>query len=266
MTQVILIPARYDSSRYPGKPLAMLRGATGLLKPLIQRSWEAARATGLDARILIATDDHRIADVATAFGAEVVMTPDNCRNGTERCAAALAQIGAEADIIINLQGDALLTPPWFLPALSAALQRDPTMMVATPAIAAAGDVHRRLLADQAAGRVGGTTVVCNHAGNALYFSKAVVPHVPAARVGEVNLPVALHVGVYAYRRTALEHYGQLPASVLEDLEGLEQLRFLDAGVPVKVVDVDARGHDIWELNNPSDLAPIEAALAARGIE
>lgn len=266
MSSVILIPARHDSSRYPGKPLAMVRGATGIAKPLIQRSWEAACAASLDARILIATDDTRIADVARGFGADVVMTPRDCRNGTERCAAALDQLAPDVDLIVNLQGDALLTPPWFLSALSDALHRDPDAQVATPAIVATGDVHRRLLADQAAGRVGGTTVVRNRAGDALYFSKAVVPHVPEAQIGRSDLPVALHVGVYAYRRTALASYGQLPASALEELEGLEQLRFLDAGLPVKVVEVDPRGHDIWELNNPSDMAPIEAALMARGIQ
>lgn len=266
MTVAVVVPARFASTRYPGKPLAMVRGAGGTAKPLIQRSWEAAIAGAEGARVVIATDDGRIAEAAARFGADVMMTPEGCANGTERCAETLDRLGAEVEIVVNLQGDALLTPPWFLPPLVQALRDDPAVDVATPAIRASGEVHRRLLADQAAGRVGGTTVATSAAGRALYFSKAVIPHVADARIGEPDLPVFLHVGVYAYRRSALERYAGWPMSALEQLEGLEQLRFLDAGVPVSVVEVDPRGCDIWELNNPSDLAPIEAALAARDIQ
>lgn len=266
MSTAIVIPARYQSSRFPGKPLASVRGATGVVKPLIQRSWEAALAGAEGSRVVIATDDERIVSAAHGFGAEAIMTPPDCANGTERCAAALPLLGPDVDIIINLQGDALLTPPWFLPPLLRALESDPQATVATPAIRASAEVHRRLLADQAAGRVGGTTVARNRAGKALYFSKAVIPHVPEARLKDSSLPVFLHVGVYAYRRAALERYGQLPASLLEELEGLEQLRFLDADISVDVIEVDAAGHDIWELNNPADLPPIEKALAERGLE
>ncbi|UAK24978.1 3-deoxy-manno-octulosonate cytidylyltransferase [Sphingomonas nostoxanthinifaciens] len=260
----IVIPARYASSRYPGKPLATLTGATGETKPLIRRSWEAARQVPGVAHIVVATDDVRIADAVHAFGGAVAMTPESCANGTERCAAALPALG-DVEIVVNFQGDALLTPPHFVGALIEAMLADESIAVATPAIVAGPVTHRRLVEDQAQGRVGGTTVVCDARGNGLYFSKSVIPHVPADRIGEAGLPVRLHVGVYAYRRFALERYAQHPASALEGLEGLEQLRFLDAGVPVRVIDVDPHGADIWELNNPSDVAPIERALAARGI-
>lgn len=265
MSIVIVVPARFASSRYPGKPLVGIRGATGVEKSLIHRSWDAAMAAADGARVIVATDDDRIADAARGFGAEVAMTPERCANGTERCAAVLDGLDAEAEIIVNLQGDALLTPPWFLTALVDALRADPDAQVTTPAIRATPAVHRRLLDDQAAGRVGGTTVATAANGQALYFSKAVIPHVPEAAIGDPDLPVYLHVGVYAYRRDALARYAALPESALERLEGLEQLRFLDGGVPVRVVDVDPRGCDLWELNNPTDLAPIEGALAARGI-
>jgi 3-deoxy-manno-octulosonate cytidylyltransferase (CMP-KDO synthetase) len=265
MSIVIVVPARFASSRYPGKPLVGIRGATGVEKPLIRRSWEAAIAAADGARVIVATDDARIADAARGFGAEVVMTPESCANGTERCAAVLDRLDPAVDIVVNLQGDALLTPPWFLTALIDALRADPAAQVATPAIRATPDVHRRLLADQAAGRVGGTTVATAANGRALYFTKAVIPHVPETAIGDADLPVYLHVGVYAYRRAALDLYAALPESALERLEGLEQLRFLDGGVPVRVVTVDPRGCDLWELNNPTDLAPIEAALAARGM-
>jgi 3-deoxy-manno-octulosonate cytidylyltransferase (CMP-KDO synthetase) len=265
LTAAILIPARFASSRYPGKPLAPLTGAGGEAKPLIRRTWEAGCKVPGMAAVTIATDDRRIAEAARGFGAAVAMTPEACANGTERCAAALDALADDVDIVVNLQGDAPLTPPHVLAALVDAMRADPAIRVATPAIRATPDVQRRLFADQAAGRVGGTTPVTDARGDALYFSKSAIPHLPAGRIGEAGLPLFLHVGVYAYRRPALTDYAAAPASVLEELEGLEQLRFLDMAVPVRVVEVDPQGADIWELNNPEDVPVIEAALAARGI-
>ena len=261
----IVIPARYASTRYPAKPLALLRGAGGAAKPLIQRSWEAAQAVPGVARVIVATDDARIAEAAQSFGAEVAMTPESCANGTERCAAVLPTLDGETEIVVNLQGDAPLTPPEFLTALIDTLCEDASAEVATPALRCAPELQRRLLADQAAGRVGGTTVARNSFGDALYFSKAVIPYLPAARVGDPDLPLFFHVGVYAYRPAALRAYADAPPSALEQLEGLEQLRFLDQRLPVRVVEVDGAGYDIWELNNPEDVPVIEAALARRGI-
>ena len=128
------------------------------------------------------------------------------------------------------------------------------------------DKGGELFADQAAGRVGGTTVAVDGQGDALYFSKSVIPHVPPARVGDPGLPIFFHVGVYAYRPAALAAYAAAAPSALEELEGLEQLRFLDRRLPVRVIEVDAAGHDIWELNNPEDVPVIEAALKRRGID
>jgi 3-deoxy-manno-octulosonate cytidylyltransferase (CMP-KDO synthetase) len=253
----IVIPARYASSRYPGKPLASLAG-----KPLIQRSWEAAMAVPGAVAVIVATDDDRIAHVARNFGAAVVMTPSDCANGTERCTAALGAVPAHIDVIVNLQGDAPLTPPWFVTGIVDRLAESGAAM-ATPAIRASEQVHRRLLADQAAGRVGGTTVVADAAGRALYFSKAVIPHMPAEDIG--CAPLFLHIGAYAYTRASLHAYAAHPACTLERLEGLEQLRFLDMGAAVALAEVDPRGRDIWELNNPEDVAPVERALAALGL-
>lgn len=265
MPAAIVVPARYASTRYPGKPLVPLKGASGVAKPLIQRSWEAAMAVPGVARVIVATDDERIALAARGFGAEVAMTPEASRNGTERCAAALSAIGDE-DIVVNLQGDAPLTPPAFVSDLIAAMNADPGIKVATPALRATPEIHRRLLADQGADRVGGTTVAIGRNGDGLYFSKSVIPHVSPSTVGDPALPVFLHIGVYAYRRSALQAYAALSQTPLELLEGLEQLRFVEHGWPVRVVEVASPGYDIWELNNPQDVAPIEAALAARGLD
>jgi 3-deoxy-manno-octulosonate cytidylyltransferase (CMP-KDO synthetase) len=265
MKTAIIVPARYASARYPGKPLVSLKGAGGTFKPLIRRSWEAAMMVPGVERVIVATDDDRIADVARGFGAEVVMTPATCRNGTERCAAVLPAL-PDVDLVVNLQGDAPLTPPAFVTALIETMEQDDTIGMATPVLRATPIVHARLLEDQRAGRVGGTTVAIGAHGDALYFSKAVIPHIPTAQTGNPALPRFLHIGVYGYRPAMLKAYAALPASPLEELEGLEQLRFLEHGLPVRVVEVAPPGYDLWELNNPEDVPAVEAALAQSGLE
>jgi 3-deoxy-manno-octulosonate cytidylyltransferase (CMP-KDO synthetase) len=261
---VILIPARYASSRYPGKPLVELRGAGGVAKPLIQRSVEAARKIAGVGGVFVTTDDERIADACGRFEVGVIMTSPECRNGTERCAEALAQLH-QPDLVINFQGDALLTPNHFVEGLIERMRRD-DVDVATPAMRLRSEEVRTLQAEEAAGRVGGTTVVTGDAGRALYFSKRLIPHLPAGALDQPLSPVLLHVGVYAYRPTALAAYAQTPPTELEQLEGLEQLRFLVAGIPVAVVEVEPPPFALRELNNPEDVAPIEEALARAGLE
>jgi 3-deoxy-manno-octulosonate cytidylyltransferase (CMP-KDO synthetase) len=261
---VILIPARYASSRYPGKPLVELRGAGGVAKPLIQRSVEAARKIAGVGGVFVTTDDERIADACGRFEVGVIMTSPECRNGTERCAEALAQLH-QPDLVINFQGDALLTPNHFVEGLIERMRRD-DVDVATPAMRLRSEEVRTLQAEEAAGRVGGTTVVTGDAGRALYFSKRLIPHLPAGALDQPLSPVLLHVGVYAYRPTALAAYAQTPPTELEQLEGLEQLRFLVAEIPVAVVEVEPPPFALRELNNPEDVAPIEEALARAGLE
>ncbi|RVT41016.1 3-deoxy-manno-octulosonate cytidylyltransferase [Sphingobium algorifonticola] len=265
MTTAIVIPARYASSRFPGKPLAPLVGATGVAKPLIQRSIEAARTvTGVD-YLYVATDDARIADAARACGTAVAMTPPECANGTERVAAALAELPDDVDIFVNFQGDALLTPADLVERLIAHMIAHPDCEVATVAVRCSPSAYAHLVADQAQGRVGGTTVVCDAKGDALYFSKRVLPHITPGSPREATPPVLLHLGLYAYRRSALARYAALPATDLEHIEGLEQLRFLYHGMAVAVVAADPPAWDAIELNNPSDGDPIEAILATRGL-
>lgn len=260
----ILIPARYASQRYPGKPLADLRGAGGEALSLIRRSWEAACAVADAGRVWVATDDARIADHVAAFGGQVVMTPETCRNGTERCAAAIEALGEAAPIVVNLQGDAPLTPAFVVADLVAALAADPEAVMTTPAVRCSPTLYRHLVTDQAAGRVGGTTVVFNAARRALYFSKRVIPHVPEAQA-DAHEQVHLHLGVYAYRPAALAAYAATPPSPLEALEGLEQLRFLETGQVIRVVPFAPLDWDCIELNNPEDVPAIEAVLRQRGI-
>jgi len=266
MTDVlIVIPARHASTRYPGKPLVPLRGATGQEQILIQRSWNAARQVPGNPRIVVATDDARIADAARGFGAEVVMTSGTCRNGTERVAEAAAQLGGSFDIVLNLQGDAPLTPPWFLTALVDGLRADPGSEIATPVLRLDGATLAALRADRAAGRVGGTTAVFGAGGRAMYFSKEVIPFLADRFAPDAATPAFHHVGVYAYRPAALAAYPTWPVGPLETLEGLEQLRFLENGRSVLCVEVDAKGRQFWELNNPADVERIEAILRAQAM-
>lgn len=261
MSVLIVIPARYASTRYPGKPLVALRGASGEAKSLIHRSWDAAMSVdGVD-RVVVATDDERIKGASEAFGAEVVMTSDLCQNGTERCAEAFDKLGGGYEIVINFQGDALLTPPWFIEELIADLRAHPIAEVATPVLRTDGLALSGLLEDRRAGRVGGTTAVFGADNNALYFSKEVIPYLGKTYENKEETPVFHHVGVYAYRPSALAAYPRWAMGPLEHLEGLEQLRFLERGVHVLCVEVPAKGRQFWELNNPEDVTRIEATLA-----
>jgi len=194
-----------------------------------------------------------------------LMTSPECRNGTDRSSEALAS-RREPDLVINLQGDALRTPPAFVDALIRRMDEEAEALVATPAMRLTSGELRVLMAEEAAGRVGGTTVVTDDRGRALYFSKRLIPHLPTGALDGELSPVELHVGVYAYRPEALERYAATSVGELETLEGLEQLRFLVAGIPVAVVDVETPPFALRELNNPEDLAPIEEALAAAGLE
>jgi len=260
MSVTIIIPARYASRRYPGKPLVELRGPDGVAKSLIRRSWDAAMTvSGID-RVVVATDDDRIRSHAEGFGAEVVMTSANARNGTERCAEAMAAMGEDAEIIVNLQGDAPLTPAWFVEDLVAGLRAAPDIGMATPVLRCDAKALAGFQADRAAGRVGGTTAVMRPDRRAIYFSKEVLPYTEKGWSDPVP-EVWHHVGVYAFRPDALSAYKSWPEGALEVREGLEQLRFLENGADILCIEVEAKGAVFWELNNPEDVARIESALS-----
>lgn len=260
MKTVILIPARYKSTRFPGKPLAELTQKDGSRKSLIQMSWEVASTiAGVD-EVHVVTDDNRIRAAAEGFGASVIMTSPEAENGTARCAEALASGAVTADLVVNFQGDAPLTPPWFVEDLIAAMKADPGAQMATPVLQCDPATYAMFVEDRQNGRVGGTTAVFGEDYRALYFSKEIVPYIDPGRVPARDIPVYHHVGVYAYRPEALRSYTFWGVSRLEVLEGLEQLRFLVHGIPVRCVVVESRGRVFWELNNPADVDRIEKVL------
>ena len=255
----IVIPARFQSQRFEGKPLAMLRGATGVEKSLIQRSWEAGCAVPDVRRVIIATDSEQIFEHARGFGGEVMMTSSAAENGTERC-GEIAERLTDAELIVNLQGDAPLTPPEFVTAVIDAMNGE---QMATPVLRCDAQTLRRFRDDRSQGRVGGTTAVFDRLGRALYFSKEVLPF--SDSLGPEDA-VFHHVGLYAYRAETLRRYKAWQMGHLERIEGLEQLRFLENGVDVRCVEVEANGRVFWEVNNPVDIERVERALAEMGIE
>jgi 3-deoxy-manno-octulosonate cytidylyltransferase (CMP-KDO synthetase) len=260
MKTLIVIPARYASARFPGKPLAMIAGPDGA-KTLVQRTYMAGqRAAALTgAQLIVASDDARILAHVQGFGGQGVMTSQGARNGTERCAEVAAQMPG-FDLIVNLQGDAPLTPPWFIADLIQAMSAQGGADVATPVLRCTGQMRTALLADRSAGRVGGTTAVFAADGRALFFSKEVIPHSAAQYSDTDTTDVYHHVGLYAYRPDSLRQYPLWPAGPLEQSEGLEQLRFLEQGRHIACVQVDAKSHQLWEVNNPPDIPIVERML------
>lgn len=210
--------------------------------------------------MIVATDDRRIEKAATAFGAEVLMTVRDCHNGTERVAATVEALREKFDFVINLQGDAVLTPPWVVSAVAAAAD-DSAVEMATPATLMTSESYGRLRDAKAGGEVGGTTVVFDIAGFALYFSKSVIPFV---RSGSSRLPVWRHIGLYGYRPSTLRRLVRLPQGPLEKVEQLEQLRALEHGIKVRVMPVDYRGRTHWSVDSPEDLIRCENLIRSEG--
>lgn len=235
MNAICIIPARYGSKRFPGKPLASDTG-----RPLIQHVYEAAAAARRIDTVLVATDDDRIRDAVEGFGGRCVMTRADHPCGTSRV-AEVAQAFPGADLVINFQGDEPDLDPALLDRLVEAMEADPSIEAAT----LAGP-----LADEEWDDAGAVKVVLGAAGDALYFSRAPVPH---ARDGEDSrqAPRLKHFGIYAYRAEALRDYARMPPSPLERTERLEQLRWLEHGRRMRVLVTDQRPGGI---DTPEDYA------------
>ena len=230
----IVIPARYHSTRFPGKPLALIDG-----KPMIQCVYERAGTTRAD-QVIVATDDERIAAAARLAGADVCMTAASHASGTDRIAEVARLRGfVPDDLVVNLQGDEPAMPAVIIEQVAAALVAHPRAAIAT---AAAMVESRGEFLDPNV-----VKVVADHEGRALYFSRAPIPH---DRDGG-GFEARRHIGLYAYRTRALLRFASLPPSRLERLEQLEQLRALEHGLEIRVVEAAARpGVDV---NTPDDL-------------
>jgi len=243
----VVIPARFASTRFPGKALALLEG-----RSLLEHVWRQARRSRA-ASVVIATDDERIAAAARALGADVAMTRASHRSGTERAAeVAIARGWPDDAVVVNCQGDAPLIPPGAIDQVAGLLASAPTAAMATlcTPITAAGDYRSPHV----------VKVVCDAAGRALYFSRAPIPATSHADGGE--FPASFrHVGLYAYRAGALRQLASAPPCALEESESLEQLRVLWLGLEIRVALArDLLGPDV---DTPEDLERA-AAFMRRG--
>jgi 3-deoxy-manno-octulosonate cytidylyltransferase (CMP-KDO synthetase) len=246
MSAVGLIPARYASTRFPGKPLALIDGV-----PMLERVWRAATECEALDRVIVATDDARIAELCEAIGALCVMTDADHPTGTDRIAQAAR--GLEAEIIVNIQGDEPLIEACVIEAAIGALRDRPAAVMATVA---------HLARPQELDDPNAVKVVIDRRGLALYFSRAAIPApAPAAGVGAERGPCWRHIGLYAYRRDFLQVFVGLSRGAAERTEELEQLRALEHGYAIAVATID--GWCSASVDVPQDVIEVEKLLANR---
>lgn len=250
MKFVGIIPARYASTRFPGKPLAMLGG-----KPVIQRVYEQVKACFDD--LYVATDDERIFDAVKAFGGNVVMTSEDCKNGTERCLDAYKRLGLDCDVIVNIQGDEPFIQPRQVNSLIECFDTEGTDIATLVKPFEAADGLERLECPNS------PKVVFDENGFAIYFSRSVVPYLRGVEKEEwLNVHTFYkHLGIYAYRADILEALTKLPQSSLEKAESLEQLRWLENGYRIRIgiTDVETIG-----IDTPDDLERAKEFAATVG--
>ncbi len=236
-----VIPARYASSRFPGKALALIAG-----KAMIQHVVERVRLAQTVSRVVVATDDDRIRKAVEEFGGEAILTRHDHRSGTDRVAEVATHVPAE--IYVNVQGDEPLLDPAAVDAVVSAMHDDDAIQIATPCVAIS---QPNEIMDPNVAKV-----VLDFEGNALYFSRAPIPWV--RDTGETVAARHLkHIGLYAIRRDALMEYPTLPPGELEHLEQLEQLRWLENGFGIRVVETD---YDAVSVDVPSDIERVERRL------
>jgi 3-deoxy-manno-octulosonate cytidylyltransferase (CMP-KDO synthetase) len=240
-----IIPARYASTRFPGKPLAMIEGKT-----MIQRVYEQACKSQLLHLVVVATDDDRIAQHVADFGGRVVLTGAHHPSGTDRCYEALQQLDGAIQYVINIQGDEPFVAPAQIDELAAVLATG-HIELATQMIAV--DSHEMLF------DTGEVKIVLNHNNEALYFSRNVIPAIKnqLPQQWHMHHRYYRHVGLYAYRRDVLEKITRLPVSTLEQAESLEQLRWLQNGFVIKCVPTQFESHCI---DSPQDVEKVLALM------
>jgi 3-deoxy-manno-octulosonate cytidylyltransferase (CMP-KDO synthetase) len=241
MKVIGVIPSRYGSTRFPGKPLAPIAG-----KPLLQWVVEGARQSRRLSEVLVATDDERIAELCRKIGVDFAMTSPELPTGTDRIEAAVR--GREADVVVNIQGDEPMTNGHILDALVEPMVEDASLEMATLG---------KKLQDEDLENQNAAKIALDSRGRALYFSRYPIPF---SRSSEARHEIGLkHIGIYAYRRAFLERFCRQPPVPLELSEGLEQLRALYLGASIAVVRVE---HESWEVNVPDDVAEVERRMKA----
>jgi 3-deoxy-manno-octulosonate cytidylyltransferase (CMP-KDO synthetase) len=262
----IIIPARYASVRLPGKPLVSIAGHT-MLERVVALAKTASRGLARGS-VIVATDDERIAKHCKEIDVAHVMTPPECPSGTDRVAEAVKSVKEKPDFVLNLQGDAPLTPPDFLRAMIDSFIASPCDMI-TPVTRMTWDELDRLRENKKVTPLSGTCVAIEErSGNALWFSKNIIPALrkeQQLRAESKISPIYRHIGVYGYARAMLERYASLPEGRYEKLEGLEQLRALENGYKIRCVEVEYKDlPNMSGIDSPEDVARAEELIKKHG--
>lgn len=260
---LIVVPARFGSTRLPGKPLIMIAGRT-LLDRVVGVARRAAAIAG-NCEVVVATDDARIADHAAALGIDVAMTDRRIASGSGRACAAARQRTCPPSIVVNLQGDAPFTPPEVVAGLLAAAREHDAACV-TPVVRLDWPALDAMREHKRAAPFSGTTCVRSPDGQALWFSKTILPAMrdeQALRAAPLS-PVYRHLGLYAYRLEALETFEATQPTPYEQLEGLEQLRFLETGMTIQTIEVAPPIHAMSGIDTAADVALAEDLIARWG--
>lgn len=265
-TIAIIIPARYASTRFPGKPLADIAG-----RPMIERVAFIAKQTARqipNVHYAVATEDQRIVDFCAARDIPAILTDDTCKTGTDRVAQAIKNLGWTPDIILGLQGDAPFTPISAVTGVIEALRANPRVDVATPVVNLRWAELDQLIAGKKSTPFTGTTCVMDSSGRALWFSKNIIPAMrkeKELREKSEFSAVYQHLGLYGYRASALQKFMSLPEGVYEKLEGLEQLRLLenDMYIQAVVLNIDL-GLAQAGVDSPEDIIRAEGVIAKHG--
>lgn len=264
MKTLIVIPARIGSTRFPAKPLHKIAGHS-----LVSRVADVAArvaAARSDMSYVIATDDHAIMDHAAEIGAPAVMTDPELPSGTDRALAAAHAQDEAPDFILNLQGDAPFTPPTYLSALIEAATTT-TADVVTPVVQLDWAALDTIRDQKTREPFSGTSCIRREDGMALWFSKQIIPAIrkeEKLRAAEPLSPVFRHIGLYGFRMAALERFSALPVGHYEELEGLEQLRFLENGMSIMTVAVEPGANAMWGIDTPEDARFAEDLIAQSG--
>ncbi|KAK3037943.1 hypothetical protein RJ639_031834 [Escallonia herrerae] len=242
-----IIPARFASSRFQGKPLVQILGKT-----MIQRTWERAKLASTLDHVVVATDDEKIAECCRGFGADVIMTSESCRNGTERCNEALQKLEKKYDVVVNIQGDEPLIEPEVIDGIVKALRAAPDAVFSTAVTS---------LKPEDAFDPNRVKCVVDNRGYAIYFSRGLIPHNKSGKVNP-EFPYMLHLGIQCYDTKFLKIYPELTPTPLQLEEDLEQLKVLENGYKMKVIKVDHEAHGV---DIPEDVEKIESFMRERNL-
>ncbi|KMS97963.1 hypothetical protein BVRB_4g096820 [Beta vulgaris subsp. vulgaris] len=242
-----IIPARFASSRFEGKPLVEILG-----KPMIQRTYERAKLASMLDQVVVATDDNKIAECCRGFGADVIMTSESCRNGAERCSEALQKLTKKYDVVVNIQGDEPLIDPEIIDGIVKALQSAPDAVFSTAVTP---------LKPEDAFDPNRVKCVVDNLGYAIYFSRGLIPYNKSGKVNP-DFPYMLHLGIQSYDAEFLKIYPDLQPTPLQLEEDLEQLKVLENGYKLKVIKVEHEAHGV---DVPEDVEKIERYMREKNL-